>query len=408
MRVDFQPLAHGEQHQRLLERSTTRNCVSESGLDGAQELETSKLLAPLTLRDITLRHRIVVPPMHQYSGVDGYPTDWHLVHLGRLAMGGASMVVVEATAIAADGRVGYGDLGLWKDEHIAPLRRISAFLRSQGSVPGIQIVHAGRKAATQRPWHGLKSLGTEDILRREEPPWPIISVSGEPADAFSATPHALDLCEIPELIALWRDAASRAAQADFDVLELHGAHGYLLHSFLSPLSNHRHDAYGGSLQGRMRLVLEVVEAVREVWPAGRPLFFRVSAVDGPEDGWCIEDTVVLARELKCRGVDVIDCSSGGIGSVSSRIARTPGFQVRFAAHVREEAGIATMAVGLITSTAQAAAIVDDGKADLVAIGRQCLLEPNLPLRFIRELEPERGFSDWPPQAGWWLARRRIN
>lgn len=317
------------------------------------------------------------------------------------------MVMVESTAISPEGRITHGDLGLWADRHIAPLKRVATFLREHGTVPGIQICHAGRKAATQRPWHGMKSLTKDDGETRGEPAWPIVSVTDEPAEADAIVPQALDVSDLRKQIQDWKNAALRAAEAGFDILELHGAHGYLLHTFLSPLSNRRADAYGGDLQGRMRFVLEVAEAVRSVWPADRPLFFRVSAVDGPEDGWRIEDTVVLARELKARGVDVVDCSSGGIGHISSRIARTPGFQVPFAHRVRTEAGIPTMAVGLVTSASQAAEIVDQEKADLVAVGRQCLENPHWPLHAIRELSPERGFSDWPVQAGWWLARRRM-
>lgn len=365
------------------------------------------LLTPLTLRGITLRHRIVVPPMHQYSAVDGCTTDWHLVHLGRFAAGGAAMVMVESTAVAREGRCGYGDVGLWDDKHVPGLARIAKFLREHGAVPAIQLCHAGRKASAQRPWHGMKALGEEDARLRGEVAWPTFSVTSEPPEPGAPASTQLDEAGLAHVVDCFRQSALRAARAGFDILELHGAHGYLLHSFLSPLSNTRTDRYGGGLEGRMRFVLEVVEAVREAWPAHLPLFFRTSSVDGHDTGWGIEDTVALARALKVRGVDVIDCSSGGIGPVGTRIPRGPGFQVPFAQRVRMEADIPTMAVGLITTAAQAADIVDSGKADLVAVGRECLMDPNWPLRAIGQLAPERKFGDWPEPAGWWLQRRRL-
>jgi 2,4-dienoyl-CoA reductase-like NADH-dependent reductase (Old Yellow Enzyme family) len=365
------------------------------------------LLKPLQLRSVTLRHRIVVPPMHQYSAVDGCTTDWHLVHLGRFAAGGAAMVMVESTAVAEEGRCGYGDVGLWDDRHVPGLKRIADFLRSQGTVPAIQLCHAGRKASAQRPWHGMRHLNAEDASVRGELAWPTVSVTSEPPEPGAPAPRELDEAGLAHVRDCFRQAALRAASAGFAILELHGAHGYLLHSFLSPLSNTRTDHYGGSLAGRMRFVLEVVQVVRDAWPTHLPLFFRTSSVDGLETGWSIEDTVVLARELQSRGVDVIDCSSGGIGPMGTRIPRGLGFQVPFAQRVREETGIATMAVGLITNAAQAAEIVDSGKADLVAVGRECLLDPNWPLLAIKQLDPSRKFADWPEPAGWWLTRRKI-
>lgn len=367
----------------------------------------SQLFSPIRFRGVTLPNRIVVPPMAQYSGIDGCATDWHLVHLGRFAIGGAGMVVVEATAICPEGRATYGDLGLWSDRQIPPLRRIAAHLRENGCFPAIQLGHAGRKAGTQRPWDGFKPLGVLDAELRNESAWPIVSVTSQPADEDSIVPHALERSDIRQILQHWKDATLRAAEAGFDVVEIHGAHGYLLHSFLSPLSNLRSDEYGGSLEARMRLALEVAEVVRAAWPANRPVFFRVSAVDGPEEGWTIEDTVALARELKLRGVEVIDCSSGGIGSVSTRIPRGLSFQVPFAERVRRDADIATMAVGLIVEPAQAAAVVDGGQADLVAVGRQCLEDPNWPLHAYTDLNPAGRYEKWPRQAGWWLARRRM-
>lgn len=367
----------------------------------------TQLLSPLRLRDVTLKHRIVVPPMHQYSAVDGMANDWHFVHAGRLALGGAALLIVEATAVSAQGRATYGDIGLWEDNQVEPLRRLAAFLKRHGCVPGIQLNHAGRKAATQRPWHGMKWLGSEDERLRGEPPWPIVGPTDEPAEDGAIVPRALTVEDLRGIVGEWSSAARRAADAGFEVLELHGAHGYLLHSFLSPLSNRRSDAYGGGFTGRVRFVLEVVKAVRAVWPERLPLFYRTSAVDGQEEGLRIEDTVELARELKACGVDVLDCSSGGIGAGGARIPRGPGFQVPFAQRVRIETGLPTMAVGLITDPAQAAAIIDEGKADLVAVGRQCLEDANWPLHAVRQLAPGRGYADWPEPAGWWLARRRM-
>jgi 2,4-dienoyl-CoA reductase-like NADH-dependent reductase (Old Yellow Enzyme family) len=323
-------------------------------------------------------------------------------------MGGAAMVMVESTAVSEDGRNGYGDLGLWHDRQVPGLRRIANFLREQGCTPGIQLCHAGRKAATRRPWHGMNSLTEEDVVLRREHAWPIVSVTDEPADASSIVPSELDEAGLVRIRDSWRTATLRAAEAGFDVLELHGAHGYLLHTFLSPLSNRRTDGYGGNLEGRMRFVLQVVEVVRTAWPSDRPLFFRTSAVDGVDEGWRIEDTVVLARELKARGVDVIDCSSGGIGAREARIPRAPGFQVAFAERVKAEARIATMAVGLIRTAKHAAQIVDEGRADLVGVGRECLFDPNWPLHAIGELAPEIGFTRWPQPVGWWLSRRRLS
>jgi 2,4-dienoyl-CoA reductase-like NADH-dependent reductase (Old Yellow Enzyme family) len=287
------------------------------------------------------------------------------------------MVFVEATAVHRDGRITHGDMGLWSEAHIPPLKRIAAFLKSQGAVPAIQLAHAGRKASMQRPWHGNGPLDESDRARGEDV-WRIVAPSPIPLEEGWLTPAELTREEIADLREHWRQAALRALDAGFEAVEVHGAHGYLLNSFLSPLGNRRNDGYGGDRTGRMRFPLEVAETVRAAWPQDRPVFFRVSAVDGMEGGWTLDDTVSLARELKARGIDVIDCSSGGIsGSATAvRTLRAPGFQVPFAERVRREAGIKSMAVGLILEPEQAEDILEKGQADLIAIGRQALYDPN--------------------------------
>jgi len=367
----------------------------------------AKLFSPFRLRSVTLRNRIVISPMCQYSARDGFVDDWYLVHLGRFAMGGAGMVMVEATAVEAQGRITYGDVGLWNDDQVPGLRRIADFLRAHGAVPAIQLAHAGRKASMQRPWHGNGPLDETDF-RRGETGWDIVAPSAEPVGDGWLMPRALEPADLERLKESWRAAAVRAQAAGFEVLELHAAHGYLLHEFLSPLSNHRSDAWGGDLDGRCRFPLEVAEALREVWPEDQPLLVRLSSVDGVEGGWTLADTVHLARELKVRGVDLIDCSSGGIGGSATAargVRRHPGFQVPFAETVRQEAEIATMAVGLILEAEQAENVVAEDQADLVAIAREALFNPNWPLHAEQRLEAAPGFGDWPVQAGWWLERR---
>ncbi len=366
------------------------------------------LFEPFRIRDVSLPNRVMISPMCQYSAdAAGHASDWHLAHYGRFAMGGAGLVVVEATSIVPQGRLSYGDLGIWSDDHVAGLARVAAFIRSQGSTPGIQIAHAGRKACTQRPWHGNGPLGQADMDERGEVQWPLESVTTEPAGEGHAAPRALTVDDISSLMGEWAAAARRAREAGFEVVEIHGAHGYLVHSFLSPLSNTRADGYGGGLEGRMRFAVEAARAVRTQWPVELPLFFRISALDAARDGWSLDDSVVLARALAAEGVDLIDCSSGGIGADYSIIPRGPGFQVSFADHVRAKAGIPTAAVGLITDAGQAEAILAGGHADLVAIGREAMFNPNWPVQARLALLPERRFSDWPPQAGWWLQRRKL-
>ena len=362
-----------------------------------------KLFTPLALRNLHARNRIVISPMCQYSAVDGMPTDWHLAHLGRFATGGAGIVFVEATGVEARGRITHHDVGLWKDDQIAGHQRIVDFIKGHGALAALQIAHAGRKASSQRPWEGGGALSAE----RDEQPWPTIGPSPIPMAENWPTPHPLSIGEITEVIDAWTAAARRALAAGYDALEIHGAHGYLICSFLSPVSNRRNDAYGGDRAGRMRFALEVTEAVRNIWPEDRPLFFRVSAVDGADGGWSLDDTVVLAKELKVRGVDVIDCSSGGIaGSPNAPgLKRKYGFQVPYAETVRREAAVMTQAVGLITNPHQAEGILERGQADLIAIGREALKDPFWARHAATTLDHDTNFETWPDQYGWWLARR---
>lgn len=366
------------------------------------------LFAPLTLRGVTSRNRVIISPMCQYSAEDGLANDWHLVHLGKFAQGGAGIVMTEAVAVVAEGRITHGDLGLWHDGQIAPLARIASFLRGQGAVPAIQLAHAGRKASMQRPWFGNAALTAEDIARGDEP-WPIVAPSAIPMDEGWLLPHELAVDELAALRARWGEAARRALAAGFEIAELHCAHGYLLHEFLSPLSNRRSDGYGGDRAGRMRFALEVIATVREIWPPDRPLFVRVSAVDGIEGGIELADTIAFAREAKALGADVIDCSSGGLmgSATAARLPRGYGFQVPYAEAIRKEVGIATMAVGLILHPQQAEDVIASGQADLVAVGREALFDPNWPLHAELALSGKEGgvFDTWPKQYGWWLERR---
>jgi len=371
-----------------------------------------RLFTPITLRNTTARNRIVISPMCQYSAQDGVANDWHLVHLGKFAQGGAGIVMTEAVAVTAAGRITHGDLGLWHDGQLEPLRRISAFLRANGATPAIQLAHAGRKASMQRPWFGNAALTAEDVARGDRP-WDIVAPSAIPMDEGWLMPHELSGPELETLREDWRLAARRADAAGFDVIEIHCAHGYLLHEFLSPLSNHRSDAYGGDRARRMAYPLSIIEAVRTAWPDDKPLFVRISSVDGIEGGLELIDSVAFAREAKARGADVIDCSSGGLmgSATAARIPRGYGFQVPFADAVRRDAGVATMAVGLILHPRQAEDVLASGAADLVAIGREALFDPNWPLHAELALGNAKGeigdgtFASWPKQYGWWLERR---
>ncbi|MCC7549137.1 MAG: NADH:flavin oxidoreductase/NADH oxidase [Burkholderiales bacterium] len=370
-------------------------------------MPTPLLLSPTTLRGLTLPNRVVVSPMCQYSARDGIANDWHFAHLAQFAIGRTGLIFTEAAAVDRAGRITHGDLGVWSDEQIAPLRRITDFVKSQGCVPAIQLAHAGRKASMQRPWHGNGPMDDSDRARGEQP-WQVVAPSAVPVGEGWLVPHELTLAEIEQLKVQWRAGARRAIAAGFEVAEVHGAHGYLIHAFLSPLSNKRTDAYGGDFAGRIRLALEISAIVRAEWPADRPVFFRVSSSDGIEGGWTADETVELARALRGVGIDVIDCSSGGIAgsATAARIKRTPGFQVPFAERVRREADIRTMAVGLILDGEQAERILQSCQADLVAIGRQALFDPHWTLHAAAALHAEGGFEQWPVQYGWWLDRRR--
>ncbi len=369
---------------------------------------TAPLFTPVSLRDVALRNRVVIPPMCQYSAAGGMAGDYHLVHYGRLALGGAGLVILEATAVVPEGRITHGDLGIWSDAHGAALARIAAFLKAHGAAAGVQLAHAGRKASMQRPWEGNGPLSAEEIARGEAP-WPIVAPSAVPLDEGWLMPAELSGDDLDALTEAFVAAARRAEAAGFDVIELHAAHGYLLHTFLSPLTNRREDEFGGDRTGRMRFPLRVARALREAWPSGKPLFVRVSAVDGLEGGITLDDTLAFAGELRALGVDVLDCSSGGLAgsATAARIRRDYGFQVGFAEAVKRETGLATMAVGLIVDPRQADAIVAEGRADLVAVGREALADPNWAVRASRVLDgtQEPGFEAWPQQAGWWLERR---
>ena len=337
------------------------------------------LFTPLTIKSITLRNRIGVSPMCMYSSDDGVANDWHLAHLGARAAGGAGLVIAEATAVAPEGRITPADAGIWAEKHVEPIARINRFIKAQGAVPGIQIAHAGRKASAARPWEGGAHLPND------RGGWTTVAPS---AVAFGGeldkVPQALTVAEIKRVHADFAAAAKRALAAGCEWLELHGAHGYLAHEFLSPISNRRNDEYGGGFENRIRFVVELARAVRAVWPEKLPLTARLSCSDWIEGGWTIEESVALAKRLKAEGVDLIDCSSGG-SSATAQIPAGAGYQVPFAAQIRREAQIATAAVGLITDPMQADQIVRNGEADLVLLAREFLRDPNWPLRAARAL-----------------------
>lgn len=363
------------------------------------------LFQQIKLRGACLRNRIVVSPMAQYSALKGMATDWHFNHFAKLAIGGAGLVFTEAVKVERRGLGTVGDLGLWSDEHIEPLGRIASTIKANGGTPGIQLNHAGRKAGTLRPWEGFGPLDRTTPLAGDEH-WEVVGPSPLPHLDGWPVSQELTSSQVCDVIDAWAAAARRAARAGFEVLEIHGAHGYLVHQFLSEAANQRSDRYGGSLANRMRFALEIAEAIRAVWPHDRPLFFRISAVDAL--GWSLDDSVTLASELRSRGVDVMDCSSGGLGTGSPTASPRGlklGFQVPYAARIRREAEIPTMAVGLIVSGRQAERILQQGEADLIAVGRELLLDPHWPVRAAMELMGDRAFELLPPQYGWWLERR---
>ena len=367
-------------------------------------VERPLLLSPLDLRGLRLRNRIVISPMCQHAAEEGRATDWHLVHLGKFALGGAGLILTESTSVSPEGRIGTADLGLWCDSHVAPLRRVVDFVHAQGSAIGVQLAHAGRKAGSHPLWHGGRAFSADELSALG---WPRIAPSPIAAGPEWSVPQAIDAADIARVIEDFAAAARRAEAAGFDAVELHFGHGYLIASFLSPLSNRRDDPYGGSREARMRLALEVAARVRAEWPAAKPLFCRISAVDGAEGGWGIEDSVVLARALREAGADVIDVSSGGLTEETRRIAvpRGPGFQTGFAEAIRRDAGVTTQAVGMILDGPQAEAILQAGQADLVAIGREALRDPYWPRRAAEQLGIEDDYADWPERHGAWLARR---
>ncbi len=347
----------------------------------------AKLFEPLTIKSITFKNRVIVSPMCQYSAQDGFINDWHLVHLGSRAIGGAAAIIMEATAVSPEGRITYGDAGIWKDEHIDNLQRITRFLREHGAVAGIQLAHAGRKASCEVPWKGGHQLaGTAHS-------WQIVAPSSIPFKEGTEIPQALSIEDIKKIITDFKNAVKRALTAGFELIEIHAAHGYLINEFLSPLSNQRTDEYGGSFENRIRLLVDVIQAIKTVWPEELPLFVRVSASDWADGGWTIEDSVKLAKQLKLSGVDLIDCSSGGLVP-HAKIPLQPGYQVPFAEKVKHGANILTGAVGLITSAEQAEMILQKQEADFIILAREFLRDPYFALHAAKQLGAD---VPWPVQ-----------
>ena len=347
----------------------------------------SVLFSPLQIRDVTFRNRVFVSPMCQYSSLDGLPTPWHLVHLGSRAVGGAGLVMVEATAVVPEGRISPGDSGIWSDAHAEAFKPIAKFVKEQGAVPGVQLAHAGRKASTAAPWAGGGPVGPEAGGWEPAAPSPI------PFDTGYPVPREMTVAEIDASAAAFVAAARRSLSAGFELVELHFAHGYLAHEFLSPLSNHRSDEYGGSLENRMRFPLRIAAAVREAWPSRYPLFVRISATDWADGGWDLPQSIELSRRLKTLGIDLMDCSSGALVP-RAKMPIGPGYQVPFAEAIRREAGIATGAVGLVTEPAQAEQIIAQGKADVVLLARAMLRDPYWPLHAAKALDAD---VRWPVQ-----------
>lgn len=347
--------------------------------------------------------------MATYSAVDGHATDWHVQHLGKLAAGGAGLVFVEQSSVNLQARITHGCLGIWHDSHVPGLTRLARIIRQFGAASAIQIAHSGRKGSSQRPWEGGRPLGIADTAARGEVPWAICAPSSLPFDEGWPTPTAMPPNAIEQVVTDYRAAFVRAREAGFDVCELHCAHGYLLHSFLSPLGNQRTDEYGGTRANRMRLPLRIARVMREVWPDHLPCFVRISAVDGLGVGWQLEDSIAFARELKLLGMDLVDCSSGGfkLRVENTLVARTTGFQLPFSEAIRREAGIPTMGVGLIRTGEQAIAALEESRCDLVALGRELLVNPNWPIQVALEHGIDGAWDLMPEQYAWWLRRRRI-
>ena len=365
------------------------------------------LFQPLSIRGLTLKNRLVVPPMVHYRAEPGSTCGtFHVVHLGRYALGGFGLVFVEATGVEEIGLINEHDLGLWNDAQVESFKPLIAFMKRQGTAIGVQLAHGGRKASSQTAMQGMGPL-TEENIRDGDKIWQPVGPTAEPVAPGWLTPRQLTTEECRAMVKTWARAAHNAVKAGFDTIEIHTAHGYLLASFLSPISNTRNDEYGGDRAGRMRLPLEIAEAVRAEMPDSMPLFVRVSSVDGAQGGWNMDDTVAFARELKARGVDVIDCSSGGIGgaATAAQVTRSLGFQVPFAERVRKEADVTTMAVGIILEAQQAEEILQSGQADLIAVGRQSQFNPNIAHHWAHDLGINTRFEDWSPEYGWWLEKR---
>lgn len=349
----------------------------------------TKLFSPLKLKGVNLRNRIVISPMCQYSSVDGFATDWHLVHLGSRAVGGAALIIQEATAVSPEGRISPADLGIYRDEHVEKLSQITSFIHQHGAIAGVQLAHAGRKASTATPWDGGKQLSAENGG------WQTLAPSAIPFLPGENAPKAMEKADIAKVVGDFKAAARRAVQAGYKVIEIHAAHGYLLHEFLSPVSNRRTDEYGGSFENRIRLLTEVVAAIQTVWPENQPLFVRISATDWTEGGWNIDESLKLSAILKKMGVDLIDCSSGGMVA-HAQIPLKPGYQVGFAERLKKETGILTGAVGLITEAQQAEEILQQNQADLIIMARQSLRDPYFPLHAASVLGEDVA---WPKQYG---------
>lgn len=377
------------------------------GSTNGSERPSPMLFQPRSIRGLTLKNRLVVPPMVHYRCDPGHTCGtFHVVHLGRYALGGFGLVFVEATGVEEIGLINEHDLGIWNEAQVESFKPLIAFMKRQGAAIGIQLAHGGRKSSSQTAMQGMGPL-TEENLKAGDKVWQPVGPTAEPVAPGWLTPRQLTTEECRAMVKTWAKAARNAVAAGFDTIEIHTAHGYLLASFLSPISNTRNDEYGGDRAGRMRLPLEIAEAVRAEMPDTMPLFVRVSSVDGAQGGWSMDDTVVFARELKARGVDVIDCSSGGIGgaATAAQVTRSLGFQVPFAERVRNEADITTMAVGIILEAQQAEAILQNGQADLIAIGRQSQFNPNIAQHWAHDLGINTRFEDWSPEYGWWLEKR---
>ena len=371
----------------------------------AQQLR--RLFEPLSIRGLALRNRVVVSPMATYSADRGFATDFHVQHIGKLAAGGAGLVFVEQSSVNLQARITHGCLGIWDDAQVEGHRRLVDLIHTFGAAAALQVAHSGRKGSSQRPWEGGGPLGDADVAARGEGPWRACAPSAIAFDKDWPAPAEMTLADIDAVVEDYAGAFERARSAGYDVAELHCAHGYLMHSFLSPLGNARTDDYGGSRENRMRLPLRIAARMREIWPDHLPCFVRISSVDGVDVGWGLDDSVAFAQALKGLGIDAIDCSSGGfkLPSDQALVARTPGFQLPFSERIREEAGLLTMGVGLIRDGEFAELALVDGRADLVAMGRELLWNPNLPGQLAVEFGGDASWSTWPDPYRWWLRRR---